>query len=122
MPASALNSVVLPVLGLPTSTIVGVRKATMERCLGYDPHGYAGGFLAAQAQAEISEADFNRIAQGSTTQHFDFVALENAHFHETLHQGVVPRHCFHPRPLPLLQLVQRRHELLTVGRYSTGTD
>jgi hypothetical protein len=48
----------------------------------------AGGFDATKTQAVIAQTHLHRIAQRGEADHFDFLAFQQAHFHETLNEGV----------------------------------
>ena len=71
MPASALNKVVLPVLGLPTKATVGLRGS-----MGQETHGDSGRFITTQTESEITQADLHGVAKRGKAQDFEFFSLE----------------------------------------------
>src|SRR5262249_48985144 len=107
MPARALNSVVLPVFGLPTRATVQCEAAVMVRSPSRVParpsaprtlkrlavghqlfDGNAGGFAATEAKAVVAQEDFHGIAERRETDHLDLFALQQPHFEKTLDQAV----------------------------------
>ena len=44
---------------------------------------------AAEAEARVVQTDFQRITQRRKTDDLDFLAFQQAHFQETLHQAVL---------------------------------
>src|SRR5262245_2001529 len=114
MPASALNSVVLPVLGLPTSARVGVRVATIvtRKVRGRKSGGTdadLGGLGPAEAEAIILQANLHRVAQGCEADDLDLATFEQTHLVETLNDGVLAVDGLDRRTLACLQLIERFH-------------
>src|SRR5437762_11671870 len=108
IPASALNRVVLPVLGLPSKATVAVRTESMISH-GKRGDGHARRFAAAQAEAVVAEADFHRIAERSEAEHFNFFAFEKAHFEKALDDGILALDRVDAGFLPGFQLIERGH-------------
>src|SRR3954451_10747927 len=120
MPARALKSVVLPVLGLPTSATVGVRtvmESAEEGMASERGDADAGSFVAAEAETVIAEANLHRIAERGEADDLDLLAVEQAHLHEPLHQEVVAFERFDARPLPGFKAIQRGHGLPQDGAH-----
>ena len=70
---------------------------------------YASGLAATKTQTRIAQADFDGIAQRGQGNHFDLLALEQPHLHETLHQRIVARQGRDAATLARTQLIERRH-------------
>jgi hypothetical protein len=67
--------------------------------------GYTGSFSPAQAEAEISQSDLDRITERSNADNLDLFPLEQAHFQKALDEVIVSHESLHARPLPKLNLV-----------------
>src|SRR5437867_1272471 len=96
MPARALNSVVLPVLGLPTRATRGVRTAIMTKPESWQQSdAYAGGLVATETQSIIAEANLHGVAQRGETDNLELFALQKSHLHQPLNENVFAHHFLH---------------------------
>jgi hypothetical protein len=77
-------------------------------------HGNTGGFLEAQAQAEISQSNLHGAAKQCEPQHFDFFSFDQAHFQKTLNHGIIAGHGIDAATLAESHLIQGRHEGLSL--------
>jgi hypothetical protein len=66
-------------------------------------------FTAAQAQAGIVDADFERVAQRREAEHFDLVPFQQAELQQALHDRVVAADRLHAGALTDSELVQGKH-------------
>ena len=48
-----------------------------------------GGFDAAEAQAVIAQTNFHRVAERGEADDLDFLAFQQAHFHQALDKAVL---------------------------------
>lgn len=71
----------------------------------------AGGFIAAKAEAVITQANFHRPAQRREAENFDFLVFEQAHLHHALQDGVVALQAVDASPLAFLKLVEGHRRL-----------
>src|SRR5437660_661191 len=109
MPASALNRVVLPVLGLPTRAIRGMRTATMsgaQERSGDRGDADTGGFVATEAQSIIGQTHLHRVAERGKPEHFNLSAFQKSHFHQALHQRVLAEDFIDSAVLADLHLIE----------------
>ena len=72
-------------------------------------HDDARSLGLAEAEAIVAEADFHRIAQRSEADDFNFLAFEQAHFHDPLDERVVALDRFDPSEFAGKQMIERRH-------------
>src|SRR5437660_1386542 len=69
-------------LGIRGSFVIG---CFVIRHFDFDPR-YV---VAAEAQAGVSEADLDRVAERGVPEHFNLLALQHAQVQQPLHQGRV---------------------------------
>src|SRR5438445_223761 len=119
MPARALKRVVLPVLGLPTKAMVGVRVCSMGGSVG-QLHGDSGRFASAQAKTVVTQTDFHRIAQRREADEFNFVPFQKPHLKQPLYEAILSLDALHPCPAALLYLIEGGHGVGHVGRPRRG--
>ncbi len=102
MPARALNSVLFPVLGLPTRATTraggvegsdgvgaGAAPGMSMGLIPEETNAHTSRLAAPQTQSPIAQTDFQRIAQWSDGQERYFFPFEQTHFHEALGYGIV---------------------------------
>jgi hypothetical protein len=70
----------------------------------------AGRFAAAEAEAVVAQADFQRVAERGHVGDFDLFPFENAHLEQALYEGVVALDRLDSAASADRQLVQGRHE------------
>jgi hypothetical protein len=76
---------------------------------------YAGGFIAAQTQAVITQANLHRVSQRSEADDFNLLVFEYAHFHQALKDEIIPEQAFDAGTLAFLQLI-KGHRFGLVGQ------
>src|SRR5205085_12122254 len=78
----------------------------------------SGGFVAAEAQAAVAHANFDRVAQRRDAEKLDDLAFENSQFPEPLHQRRLAANGADAAAGPDWKVIQRRHAvaLSTSGR------
>jgi hypothetical protein len=67
---------------------------------------YAGGFIAAQTQAVITQANLHWVSQRSKADDFNLLVFEHAHFHQALKDEIISEQAFDAGTLAFLQLIE----------------
>jgi hypothetical protein len=75
----------------------------------------SGSFTAAQAEAVIAQANFDRVTKRGDVDYVDLLAFQQSHFQEPLNEAVIPADVVDGGLLTNLQLIQGRHAYRILG-------